>query len=175
MSKARMPRTARVASRSDVATAVDAIRRVLRALRRAAGQAQVSTGMSAAQLFVLRALEDGEPASLTELAERTMTDRTSVAAVLARLIDAGFATRQVDDGDRRRAAISMTRTGRAALKHAPVAPTALLVAGLEGLSRAEQRALARGLTALSQAMGLDEEKPVMLFEDEPGTAADDDR
>jgi DNA-binding MarR family transcriptional regulator len=153
-------------NRPDVAAAIDAMRRIMRALRRAARQTQVSTGMSAAQLFVLRALENGDPASLSELAERTMTDRTSVAAVLTRLVAASLVTREVADEDRRRAAITITRSGRAALKHAPQAPTALLVAGLEGLSRAEQGAIAQNLTALSRSMGLEQEAAGMLFEDE---------
>ena len=147
------------------AISLDAIRRILRALRLAARQTQVSSGVSAAQLFVLRALEDGEAASLSDLAERTMTDRTSVSAVVDRLLVGRLVTRQRSSEDRRRAAIAITKTGRAKLKRAPLPPTALLMAGLDRLPPARLRALALGLRALSEAMGLTEGPAGMLFED----------
>lgn len=149
----------------DLATSVNAIRRILRALRLAARQTQASSGVSAAQLFVLRALASGASASLSELAESTMTDRSSVAAVVDRLLEGGFVTRETSSEDRRRASITITSAGRAMLRRAPKPPTALLMAGLEDLSPSRLHALAGGLGALSRAMGLEHGRPGMLFED----------
>ena len=164
---ARARRTGSRASarHDDLATSVNAIRRILRALRLAARQTQASSGVSAAQLFVLRALATGESASLSELAESTMTDRSSVAAVVDRLLDGGFVKRETSSEDRRRASITITGAGRAMLKRAPKPPTALLMAGLEGLSASRLRALAAGLSALSREMGLEHGPAGMLFED----------
>jgi DNA-binding MarR family transcriptional regulator len=147
------------------AISLDAIRRILRALRLAARQTQVKSGLSAAQLFVLRSLEDGQAASLAELAERTMTDRTSVSAVVDRLLASRLVTRRASTEDRRRAAIVITKSGRARLTRAPLPPTALLVAGLDRLPPIQLSALALGLHALTEAMGLADDPAGMLFED----------
>jgi len=165
--KARARPSAKRSESPPVATSVDAIRRILRALRVAERQTHAVAGLGAAQLFVLRALEDGEPASVSDLARRTMTDRSSVAAVVDRLHDAGLVVRRTATADRRRAAIGMTAAGRAVLHRAPAPPTALLVSGLRALPERELRSLAQGLTALASAMGLSEQPAGMLFDDRP--------
>lgn len=144
---------------------VDAFRRILRALRVAAGRTQADAGISAAQLFVLQALADGRECSLSEIAARTMTDRSSVASVVDRLLESGLVSRRPSSADRRRAAISLTRKGSTLLRRAPDAPTALLVTGLHSLSDRQLTSLAAGLTTLTRAMGLNEEPPGMLFDD----------
>jgi DNA-binding MarR family transcriptional regulator len=155
---------------SSVAASIDAFRRILRALRLAATKTQMVAGLSAAQLFVLRALQDGAEASLSEIAARTMTDRSSVAAVVDRLLAAGLVERETSPTDRRRAAIVITPEGRKVLRRAPEPPTALLVAGLKQLSPAQLEELADGLRALTDAMGLSDQVPGMLFEDGDATA-----
>jgi DNA-binding MarR family transcriptional regulator len=160
-----------VTDRKSVAASVDSIRRVLRALRIAARDTLVTTGMSAAQLFVLGTLVDGEEASLSDLAERTMTDRTSVTAVVDRLVQAGLVTKGTSEQDRRRAAIRITPKGRTVLRRAPRPPTALLVEALEQLEPSELKRLERGLRALTHAMGIDVEPAEMMFEDGPAEEA----
>jgi DNA-binding MarR family transcriptional regulator len=150
-----------------VATSLDAFRRVLRALRVAARDTLATSGLSAAQLYVLRALADDADASLSELAARTMTDRTSVKAVVDRLVAAGLVTKRTSAQDRRRAAVRITPKGHTVLRGAPRPPTALLLEGLEQLDPTDLRRLARGLRALTRAMQIDGERAGMLFEDEP--------
>jgi DNA-binding MarR family transcriptional regulator len=156
--------------RKAVASSVDSIRRVLRALRVAARDTLATAGVSAAQLFVLGALVDLEEASLSDLAERTMTDRTSVTAVVDRLIQGGLVTKGTSRADRRRASIRITAKGRTLLRGAPRPPTALLVDALAVMEPAAVRQLDRGLRALTRAMDVDGEPAEMLFED---TAAAD--
>jgi len=122
-------------------------------------------GISAAQLFVLRSLQDGTEASISEIAGRTMTDRSSAASVIERLVSAGLVSRATASEDRRRAAVAITRAGQDLVRRAPQAPTALLVAGLEGLSHDQLAMLSAGLTALTDQMGLSGEAAGMLFED----------
>jgi DNA-binding MarR family transcriptional regulator len=141
------------------------MRRILRELRLSAGQTQMRAGISAAQLYVLQALADGEESSLSDIAVRTMTDRTSVAAVVERLVEARLVSRQTASDDRRRAAIAITRAGRSVLKRAPRPPTALLIGGLDALPDQQLALLAEGLTALAHAMGLSDQPAGMLFED----------
>lgn len=159
----------RVLDRESVSTSLDALRRVLRALRVAARETLATSGLSAAQLYVLRALADDADASLSQLAARTMTDRTSVKAVVDRLVAGGLVTKRTSMEDRRRAAVRITPRGRTVLRGAPRPPTALLIEGLERLDPGDLRRLARGLRALTQAMRIDGERAGMLFEDLPET------
>lgn len=151
--------------RPEVSASVDAFRRILRALRLAARQTQVTAGISAAQLHVLQALGDGTDASLSQIAARTMTDRTSVAAAVEPLVSAGLATRAPSAVDRRRAAIRITARGRGVLRRAPTTPIALLVSGLSALDKRTLSSLAGALSTLTTEMGLRDQRAGMLFDD----------
>src|ERR1041384_2092494 len=97
-------------ARDDMFSAVASIRRIVRVLRLASQQTQSAAGIGAAQLFVLQQLGDGAELSLNELAERTLTDRSSVAAVVERLQAQKLVGRTTDPSDRRRAVIRITAT-----------------------------------------------------------------
>jgi DNA-binding MarR family transcriptional regulator len=150
----------------DTKAVVDAIRRVTRALRLAAGRTQAAAGVSAAQLYVLRSLADGDGASITELANKTYTDRSSVAAVVARLTERGLVVRSLALQDRRRAEVRLSETGKRVLESAPKAPTEMLVSALEQLDPREIGDLAHSLDRLVLALGL-ESTPVRMLFDEP--------
>ena len=153
-------------SRSDVADAVDAFRRILRELRVVARRTELATGLSAAQIFVLSAADVAPGCSINDLAKATMTDRSSVATIVDRLVETGHLTREASGDDRRRASISLTPRGRRAIKTAQSpAPTALLIQGLEKLPTQRLRELARGLAALTTGMGIADQRAAMLFED----------
>jgi DNA-binding MarR family transcriptional regulator len=151
---------------ANTARAVEAVRRIVRGLRVAAGQTRAETGISAAQLFVLSSLERDAAPSLTELGARTHTDRSSVADVVERLAAAGLVERFRSGDDRRRLEVRITPAGRSLLARAPRAPTARLIDGLDALGDAELGALAAGLLRLAQEMGLGTAPAPMLFEDE---------
>jgi DNA-binding MarR family transcriptional regulator len=159
------------ASRDDVearvTVSVDAFRRVLRRLRVAARKTELATGLSAAQLFVLSAVADAPGCSVNDITQATMTDRSSVAAVIDRLVEQGYVTRRQADSDRRRASIAITAKGRRAMRLAPPAPTALLISALRDLPAVQLRNLSTGLLALTRAMGIAEEPAGMLFDDAP--------
>jgi DNA-binding MarR family transcriptional regulator len=150
----------------EIAASVDAFRRILRAIRVMARKGELSTGLSAAQTFVLSVLIDRPGTSVNELAGATLTDRSSVAAVVDRLVAQGYVVREQSTSDRRRASVSITPTGRRAIRHAASPPpTVALITAMRALERKDQRALASGLTALARAMGVDGEPAGMLFED----------
>ena len=159
------PRPAVAARSADVASALDALRRVVRELRVAAGRAASETGLSAAQLFVLQQVAAVPAASLTELAELTLTDRTSVAAVVERLHERGLVARARAATDRRRVEIRLTRAGVRVLARAPHAPTRRVLGALDALADDELRRLAAGLADLTRAMGIAETPAAMLFDD----------
>jgi DNA-binding MarR family transcriptional regulator len=154
--------------RNDVTTAVNSFRRLLRELRVAARHTEEATGLSAAQLFVLSAVAESSGCSINDVAEATMTDRSSAAAIVDRLVSSGYLSREKSDDDRRRASIVLTARGRGATRRAAPAPTTLLVRGLSRLRPNQLRDLTRGLLSLTRAMGIAEEPPHMLFEDGHG-------
>lgn len=153
-----------------VAAAVDAFRRVVRVLRVAARQAE-HRGLSPAQLFVLGQIGDRPKQSLTELAARTLTDRTSVAGMVERLAGRGLVRRVAGKEDRRRVEIVLTAAGKRLLANAPESPTEHLLDGLEQLDDPVLDQLANGLGALVQAMRAGDGPATMLFEDAPAPAA----
>lgn len=144
-------------------SAVASLRRIVRVLRLASQQTQAAAGISAAQLFVLQQLGDGIGLSLNELAERTLTDRSSVAAVVDRLHAQRLVDRTTDPSDRRRALVRITHAGKRILGRAPDAPTTALLAALRRLDSRELTALSRSLRRLTVALGATEEPPSMLF------------
>jgi DNA-binding MarR family transcriptional regulator len=124
----------------------------MRVLRVAEQRTQQETGISTAQMLVLQQL-DGVPAlSLTELAERTSTDRSSVTDVVERLVERRYVRRVRDPRDARRAAVSITQKGRALIRRAARSPSAVLVAGLSGLTPSQLAMVGRSLEHLSRAL-----------------------
>jgi DNA-binding MarR family transcriptional regulator len=155
------------AGERDLAISVDALRRILRELRVVARKSELAAGLSAAQVFVLTALASGERLSINDVAAATMTDRSSVAAVVERLVELGYAVRTQSPEDRRRADVSITARGRQALRRSAPPPTSVLIDAIRGMPETDRRSLAQGLGALAQRMGIAHAPAGMLFEDSP--------
>jgi DNA-binding MarR family transcriptional regulator len=85
---------------------------------------------------------------LTELAERTRTDISSVSVVVSRLVEQGLVARKSADDDRRRLSLGLTARGRAVLRRAPETGTSRLLRAATHLSDREVHALATGLSKL---------------------------
>jgi len=119
--------------------------------------------MSAAGLFVLEQLVAMPAASIGHLAERTLTDRSSVSVIVDRLVAERLATRVQSSGDRRRAEVRITKAGRAVLERAPTPPGEMLLAALRRMSASDVRRLGGLLRTLNRKLGF-EDAP-MLFED----------
>lgn len=162
--------TARAGSRDAIRGVVDALRRVVRDLRLSARDAERAAGISGAQLFVLQALADASAASLNDLADRTLTDQSSVSVVVKRLVDRKLVARKPSSVDARRVELSLTAAGRRLLARCPEPTQMRLVAALRRLSPAEVQGLTRGLGALVREMGLETEAPRMFFDDDSARA-----
>lgn len=163
------PTHARTRSQEDrtqreVAAVVTAVRRIVRSLRVGASAVEGRTGLRAAQLFTLEFVNAAPGLSLTELATRTMTDRTSAAGMIERLMDAGMVTKREGANDRRRTELFITPKGRRTLSRAPQSPTQHLIDGIAAMAAPERTRLAASLHALVEAMGLAEHPAPMLFE-----------
>ncbi len=168
----RPPAPARAECR---AATLDALRRIVRALRLSAASVEARTGLSAGQLFTLQLVAAEPGRSLTELAERTVTDRTSVAGMVERLVGRGLVEPRPGRVDRRRIEVFPTRRGRAVLARAPRPPTRRVLDALDALAEDRLRQLAGSLEALVAAMRIGGEPATMLFDDGADAPAARDR
>jgi DNA-binding MarR family transcriptional regulator/cytochrome c2 len=132
------------AAEQPVREAMDALRRIVRALRLSAVEVERQAGISVAQLFVLQQLAHDAPRSINELAAATATDPSTVSGVVRRLLDAGLVSRKVASEDARRAEVSLTSKGAGLLARAPAVPQAKILRALSALPLERRRALAMG-------------------------------
>jgi DNA-binding MarR family transcriptional regulator len=150
-------------SSADAQDVLDAIRRIVQALRESSRAAEKHVGFSSAQLFVLHALEESPGLSLNDLAERTRTHQSSVSAVVSRLTRARLVERGIARGDARRAEIRLSSRGRTRLRRTPRTAQERLVQAVDGLPKAERRRLAALLRRLVDEMGLESSNPAAMF------------
>jgi DNA-binding MarR family transcriptional regulator len=153
-------------SSSEPAAVLVALRRIVRYLRVADREVESALGLSAAQLFVLHTLSDNPARSIGELAERTLTDQSSVSTVVARLVARKLVVRKTG-ADRRRAEIHLSPAGERIVLAAPRAPQVSIIAALRAMSAPRRGEVVRALEHLASAIGANEVAPTMLFEDEP--------
>jgi len=142
------------------------IRRIVRLLRQSDRDAEKRTGLSGAQLFVLRELrEAGGALTPGELSRHTLTHQSSVSGVVRRLSDAGYVRRARSPADGRRVELSLTSSGRAKARRAPKLAQQQLISAIDLLPAKQRAALARGLLQLTQKIGIGAEPPPMFFEE----------
>jgi DNA-binding MarR family transcriptional regulator len=150
----------------DAGLVVDCFRRLVRELRSSAHDAQRRAGVSAAQLFVLEQLRDGDGVSLGELAARTLTHPSSVSVVVQRLVDAKLVTRTRARDDARRLEVALTPAAKAMLRKAPPSFQERLIDSVSRLPPAKRRALSQALRAIIEDLGLHNHGPAVMFFEE---------
>ncbi len=150
---------------------MNALRRIVRDLRLSSREVERSVGVSGAQLFVLQALAEGRASSLNELADRTLTDQSSVSVVVRRLTDRRLVARKAASDDARRMELSLTPAGQRMIARCPEPTQARLVAALRRVAPPELVGLTEGLSALVRELGTEPAAPPMFFdEDSPAPA-----
>jgi DNA-binding MarR family transcriptional regulator len=149
---------------AEVSRALNAVRRMVRALRSAAEGVERELNISAAQLFVMRELAQRPDRSVRDLADVTMTTHSTVSQVVGQLIVKGFVTRAPDAADGRRSVLRLTRQGSLLLRKSPRAIQEVLIEGFSALRTTEQRGLANGLEKWLEKSGLGAVPSTMLFE-----------
>lgn len=140
------------------------VRLLVAALSASARAVEQRTGVTNAQLFLLRALADGGPMGVGQLAERARTQVSSVSILVSRLAAKGLVTKVRLAADRRAVSIALTPAARRLLRRAPEPPTARLLNAIEALSHREASALARALAPLMRRFAPVGAEAPMLFE-----------
>jgi DNA-binding MarR family transcriptional regulator len=149
----------------NVSDAMQLLRALVAALTSSARSIEARTGITNAQLFVLRQLAVHPTLSVSDLATRAHTLQGTMSTVVARLATAGFIKKVRSTEDRRRAVLSVTPKGQRTLARAPAPPTEAVLASLALLSPNELQRLTAGLGALVASLGLKVDDVPMLFEE----------
>lgn len=148
------------------ARAMDGLRRLVRVLRSSNADAERDTGITAAQLFVLKHIAEHPGGSLGGVVSRTLTTQSAASEVVARLVARGLVTKGAAPDDRRRAVLSATAEGLRIVRATAPPIQERLIAALARLPGIQQEAIAHGLTAWLDAAGFGELSPSMFFEPE---------
>ena len=143
---------------------IDAIRRIVQALRESSHEAESRVGLSGAQLFILRTIAEAPGLSLNDLAERTRTHQSSVSVVVTHLAGKGLVEKRTADRDGRRVAIRLSPKGRQRLDRAPQTAQERLIGSVDGLPGSERARLGRSLERIVRTMALPRKRPAMFFE-----------
>ena len=144
---------------------LDSIRRLVRLLRLTDRAAQTELGLSGAQLFVLHELAKTPAMSLSELAERTRTDQSSVSVVVSRLVDSGYVMRERDRRDARRLVLTLTKGGRAIAEKSPPVAQEKIIETLERMQPGERRRFADLFSHIIEELGEARGAAPMMFEE----------
>jgi DNA-binding MarR family transcriptional regulator len=153
------------ATNGETQAVIDAVRRIVQALREASRLAERHVGLSGAQLFVLQTLAETPAISVNELAARTHTHQSSVSTVVARLVELGLVQRKTSKADARCVQLSLSPEGRRVARRAPDVPQDRLIRAIERLKPARRRQLASALGEVAEAMVGIERVPSMFFEE----------
>jgi len=156
---------------SEVRAALDAVRRIVQALRVAGRDGERRAGVTSAQLFALQQIAEHPGVSINELAALTFTHQSSVSVVIQRLVEQRLVAKVPGADDRRRQRLVVTARGRRALQRAPVAVQERLIGAITALPVADRRALTRSLGRVARLVIPKSAQlhPPMFFE-EPGRA-----
>lgn len=144
---------------------LDAIRRIVQALRESSRSAERLAGLTGAQAFVLHRLAQAAPVSVDGFAAATRTHQRSVSAVVAALADRGLVRRAKTAEDARRMELTLTAEGRSLVARVPDVAQQRLIAAIDELPPARRHALASTLTALASAVAPVDGIPPMFFEE----------
>jgi DNA-binding MarR family transcriptional regulator len=151
----------------DARAILNAIRRLVRALRTFDKETHARYGVGAAQMFILHVLMKEPALSMNEVAERTATDQSSVSLAVGRLVEEGYVRRLQNEEDRRQVRLSLTPRGRALVRRSPAAAQERIMASAAALSARERAQLLVLMDKVLSGMGAAGGRAPMLFADEP--------
>ena len=157
-----------MAGNKDQEKAFRCIRALVAALQTSARAVEERTGLTNAQLFLLRQIAGSDGLTINDLSQRTSAAQSSVSVVVARLVRGGHVkrTRVIEDG--RRVTLTATARGKAAVRKAPSPATERLLAALGRIAPGDARSISRGIGALLARLGAKEDEAPLLFETRGG-------
>ena len=113
--------------------------------------AWIRLGLPAAQLKALVTIASGDGLSITGLAMSLGIGEPAASQVVEQLVQRGYVARKQDPVDRRRAVVTVTESGRDLVSGLRLGRREHVHEWLASMSDDDVSALARGLSALSEA------------------------
>src|SRR4051794_784000 len=141
------------AHESDAAEVMTSLRRLVRMIRLADRDANASHELGSAQLFVLHSLAMAPASSLAELAQRTLSDQSSVSTVVAKLVAKKLVKRSTSAIDRRRAELGLTPAGQRLVAKVPQPLQARIIHAVATMPEKPRKELVRSLERLVESIG----------------------
>lgn len=151
--------------RQEVGEVMDYIRHIFKALRVASSQFEKTTGLSAAQIFVLKTLKAEPGLSINDLAERTVTHQSSVSVVVKKLEEQGLARRETSNQDSRKVVVYLTEGGMQKLAQIPPTVQEEMINALQKMPDLKTQELAKLMREFVGQAGITVSGPAPMFED----------
>ena len=138
---------------------------MISALSRSARRVEQRTGITNAQLFLLREVVAQDDLTINELAGRAMTGQSTVSGVVSRLEQQKLVSRGREREDGRVVTVSATAAGRRLLQRAPEPATSKLLDVLCAMPERDLNTVVRAMALLNDGLGLEAgPATAMLFE-----------
>ena len=144
---------------------MDNLRRIVQALRLSSSQFERTSGLTAAQVMILRHIDASAGLSINDLAAQTLTHQSTVSEVVGKLEAKGLAIRSRAASDGRRRELQLTDAGSAILQNAGKTFSETLIQAVGALPDATLDGLSGGLASLIEAAGLQTATAPMFMED----------
>ena len=129
-----------------------ALRRVIRATDLQSRHLIKTTGLTAPQLLLLKAIQNREQVTIGELAHEISLSQATVTSIMDRLEKKELVYRQRSDNDKRKVHAYLTESGRAVLKNAPTPLQESFVLQFQHLQDWEQNMIIAALQRVAQMM-----------------------
>lgn len=144
---------------------VNALRRIVQALRHSSNECKEFSGLTGAQFFVLKQVQAKNGLSMNELAELTCTHQSTVSEVVGRLEAKKLVARRKSSEDGRKIEITVTPKGARKLGAGVMTMQERLIEAIATMPRSKVSQLAGLLTEMNEAAGFAHEKAAMFFEE----------
>jgi len=134
------------------------IRKIIRASDIYSSKLRQLSGLTSAQLLLIRAIENNPSASLGQLANEISLSQATTSTILKRLEASGYIYRTRSDSDRRKSQVFLTERGASALSRAPKPLDQGFLDRFTCLKPYEQTAIVSSLQRVADMMG--DDKPI---------------
>ena len=128
------------------------IRKLIRASDVYSSKVRQLSGLTSAQLLLLRAISNNPSASLGELAGQISLSQATTSTILKRLESVGFTYKIRSENDRRRSQVFLTESGSEALARAPKPLDQDFLDNFYSLKPYEQSAIVSSLQRVADMM-----------------------
>ena len=134
---------------------LSSIRKLIRASDVYSSKVRQLSGLTSAQLLLLRAIDNNPSASLGALAKQISLSEATTSTILKRLESAGFIYKTRSESDRRRSQVFLTEAGSEVLDRAPMPLDQEFLNRFQSLKPYEQSAIVSSLQRVAEMMAGD--------------------